>query len=140
MLISDHNNALIQYTHINLIMTEVQNSDLKRLIEAAYNGFNSRDIDSVLPLMHQNIHWPKAFEGGYVIGQEAIREYWTRQWSEINPIVKPQTITEREDGSVEVLVHQLVKDLDGNTLFDDTVKHVYEVQNQLLLKMDIEND
>ena len=112
----------------------------EHLIAAAYTGFNARDIDSVLPLMHQDIHWPKAFEGGYVIGKEAIRAYWTRQWSEINPIVKPQTIIVREDGKVAVLVHQLVKDLAGNTLFDGDVKHVYQLKNDLLLQMDIEAD
>ena len=112
----------------------------EHLIAAAYTGFNARDIDSVLPLMHQDIHWPKAFEGGYVIGKEAIRAYWTRQWSEINPIVKPQTITLRENGKVEVLVHQLVKDLEGNVLFDGDVKHVYEVKKDLLFQMDIETD
>lgn len=115
-------------------------SKTERLIEAAYKGFNNRDIDSVLLLMDKNIHWPKAFEGGYVIGKEAIRAYWTRQWSEINPIVKPQTITVREDGKVAVLVHQLVKDLAGNTLFDGDVKHVYQLKNDLLLQMDIEAD
>lgn len=121
-------------------MSEDQKMSVDNIIEKAYKGFNSRDIDSVLPLMHQEIHWPKAFEGGYVVGPEAIRGYWTRQWSEINPIVKPQAIIKREDGKVEVLVHQLVKDLDGNTIFDDNVKHVYEIQNGLLLKMDIETD
>jgi len=121
-------------------MTEDQSTNVRRLIETAYKGFNNRDIDSVLPLMHHDIHWPKAFEGGHVIGPEAISEYWTRQWSEINPIVKPQVITEREDGKVEVLVYQLVKDLKGDILFDGTVKHLYEIQDGLLLRMDIGSD
>ena len=121
-------------------MTEDKFSKTINLIEIAYKGFNSRDIDSVLPLMHHNIHWPKAFEGGYVISPEEIRAYWTRQWSEINPVVKPQSIIAREDGKVEVLVHQLVKDLEGNVLFDGNVKHIYEIENDLLLKMDIEAD
>lgn len=117
-----------------------QISKTEHLIEAAYKGFNNRDIDSVLLLMDEHIHWPKAFEGGHVIGKEAIREYWTRQWSEINPIVNLKTITVREDGKVAVLVHQLVKDLAGNILFDGEVKHVYQVKNDLLLQMDIEAD
>ncbi len=121
-------------------MNQDQPSKIKRLIEKAYNGFNNRDIDSVMPLMHEDIHWPKAFEGGYVVGPQQIRAYWTRQWSEINPIVTPQAIIEREDGRVEVLVHQLVKDLEGKVLFDGNVKHVYEIRNDLLLKMDIEAD
>jgi len=51
-------------------MTEEHIAKIERLIEAAYKGFNNRDIDTVLPLVHQDIHWPKAFEGGYVIGRE----------------------------------------------------------------------
>lgn len=118
---------------INSHMTSNQS-----LIEKAYKGFNNREVDTVLPLMHSNIHWPKAFEGGYVIGHEAIRDYWTRQWTEINPIVNPVSITERPDGKVEVLVNQLVKDLSGNILFDGIVKHVYVIENELLQHMDIE--
>jgi len=108
------------------------------LIQRAYTGFNNRAIDAVLPIMQPDIHWPKAFEGGYVIGHEAVREYWTRQWSEINPIVKPVTITERPDGKVEVEVDQLVKDLDGQILFDGRVKHIYTIHGGLLQQMDIE--
>jgi hypothetical protein len=121
-------------------MTEEQKSKTERLIEKAYEGFNSRNIDSVLPLMHADIHWPKAFEGGYVVGREEIRTYWTRQWGEINPIVNPIAITERPNGKVEVLVHQLVKDLDGKVIFDGNVKHIYDVQDDQLLKMDIETE
>lgn len=119
-------------------MVEDQALKNKLLIKKAYQGFNSREIDAVLSLMHQDIHWPKAFEGGYVIGHEAVRDYWTRQWSEINPKVEPTAINERPDGKVEVEVYQLVKDLSGNILFDGKVKHVYMINDGLLQQMDIE--
>ena len=114
------------------------NSKYTDIINKAYTGFNSRDIDAVFSVMHQDIHWPKAFEGGYVIGHEAVRDYWTRQWSEINPKVEPITITDRPDGKVEVEVYQLVKDLEGNILFDGKVKHVYVIRDNLLYSMNIE--
>ncbi|WP_295769174.1 ketosteroid isomerase [uncultured Mucilaginibacter sp.] len=116
-----------------------QSTIIERLILAAYSGFNMRDIDSVLSLMHPDIHWPKAFEGGYAIGIGEIKIYWNRQWSEINPKVIPLAIENLEDGRVEVLVHQLVTDLEGNVIFDGNVKHVYEIQNGLLYKMNIED-
>jgi len=116
------------------------NSKYQSIIQKAYTGFNARDIDTTLSTMHPNIHWPKAFEGGYVIGHDAVRNYWTRQWSEINPKVEPVAITERPDGKIEVEVDQLVKDLEGNFLFDGKVKHVYAIKNDLLLSMDIENE
>jgi len=114
------------------------NSKYQSIIQKAYTGFNARDIDTTLSTIHPDIHWPKAFEGGYVIGHEAVRDYWTRQWSEINPNVEPVAITERPDGKVEVEVDQLVKDLEGHILFDGKVKHVYVINDGLLQRMDIE--
>lgn len=109
------------------------------LIKKAYSAFNLRDIDTALSTMHQEVQWPKAFEGGYVEGHEAIREYWSRQWSEINPNVEPIGFNERNDESLEITVHQIVKDLQGNLMFDGTVKHIYSLQDDLLRRMDIEN-
>ena len=119
-------------------MDEQQMLTNKELIKKAYTGFNSREIDAVLAIMHPDIHWPKAFEGGYVVGHEAVRDYWTRQWSEINPKVEPVAITERADRKIEVDVYQLVKDLASNILFDGKVKHVYVITDRLLQQMDIE--
>jgi hypothetical protein len=113
-------------------------SPYEQLIRKAYAAFNARDIDTALSTMHENIQWPKAFEGGYVTGKEAIREYWTRQWNEINPNVEPAGFKAREDGSLEILVHQKVKDLEGNILFDGAVKHIYSLEDGLLRRMDIE--
>ncbi|MFT3679917.1 MAG: nuclear transport factor 2 family protein [Ferruginibacter sp.] len=108
------------------------------LINKAYAAFNDRDIDTALSTMHPGVQWPKAFEGGYVSGHDEIRAYWTRQWTEIDPNVEPVQLTERPDGSLEITVHQKVKDLEGNTIFDGTVKHVYTLQEGLLKRMDIE--
>lgn len=108
------------------------------LIIKAYAAFNTRNIDSALSTFHADVQWPKAFEGGYVSGHDEIRDYWTRQWTEINPNVEPTDITERQDGTLEVKVHQLVKDLDNKVLFDGIVKHIYTVQDGLLRRMDIE--
>ena len=53
--------------------------DTKTIIEQAYCAFNRRDIDAALSSMTHDVSWPKASEGGEVIGKEAIRAYWTRQ-------------------------------------------------------------
>lgn len=111
---------------------------LQDLIKKAYAAFNARDIDTALSTMHPDIEWPKAFEGGYVSGHDEIRVYWTRQWTEINPHVEPVGLNERQDGTLEISVQQLVKDLQGNQLSDGIVKHIYTVQDRLLRRMDIE--
>lgn len=113
-------------------------SQYEELIRKAYIAFNARDIDTALSTMHEDVEWPKAFEGGYATGKDAIREYWTRQWKEINPVVQPVGFNERQDGTLEITVHQTVKDLADNLVFDGTVKHIYALQGGLLRRMDIE--
>ena len=111
---------------------------IQDLIKKAYDAFNDRDIDMALSTMHPDVEWPKAFEGGYVSGHTEIRKYWTRQWTEINPRVEPVGFNKKDDGTVEIIVHQIVKDLEGNLMFDGMVKHNYVLQDGLLRRMDIE--
>ncbi|WP_281632343.1 nuclear transport factor 2 family protein [Flavobacterium luteolum] len=108
------------------------------IIEKAYNAFNERNIANCLSTMQDDVQWSKAWEGGYISGHDEIREYWTRQWTEINPKVLPVGFDERENGSLEVKVRQTVKDLQGNLMFDGLVKHVYTFQDGLIKTMDIE--
>ena len=112
-------------------------ADTKTLIEQAYSAFNKRDIDGALALMTQNVSWPKASEGGKVVGKEEIRAYWTRQWGEFDPHVEPLAITEEDGGKVHVRVHQLVKSLQGEVLFDGEVFHVFTVNSGLIAAMDL---
>ena len=108
------------------------------LIKKAYAAFNERNIEKALSTMQPGVQWSKAWEGGYISGHDEIRQYWTRQWKEINPSVEPIGFTERPDGSLEVQFHQRVKDLQGNSMFDGTVKHIYTFENSLIKTMDIE--
>ena len=107
------------------------------LIAQAYSAFNRRDIDSALALMSDNVNWPKASEGGRIVGKEEIRAYWTRQWQEFDPHVEPLDVIEQEDGTTAVKVHQLVKSLDGDVLSDSEVWHVYTIANDLIERMDL---
>ena len=114
-------------------------SRYEELIKKAYSAFNARDIDTVLSTMNADVQWPKSSEGSdYANGHNEIREYWTRQWTEINPKVEPIGLNERQNGSLEVEVHQNVKDTQGNLVFDGTVKHVYTFKEGLIKRMDIE--
>lgn len=107
-------------------------------IRKAYAAFNERDIDKALSAMQVDVQWSKAWEGGYISGHDEIKQYWTRQWTEINPNVEPIGFNERKNGSLEVRVHQKVKDLQGNLMFDGLVKHIYTFQDGLIKTMDIE--
>jgi hypothetical protein len=107
------------------------------LLARAYAAFNHRDIESALALMSENVSWPKASEGGRVVGKEEIRSYWTRQWKEFDPHVEPLETIDREGGITEVRVHQLVKSLGGDVLSDSEVWHVYTIANGLIERMDL---
>ena len=110
-------------------------ADTKTTIEQAYAAFNRRDIDGALALMTEDVSWPKASEGGKVIGKEEIRSYWTRQWSEFDPHVEPLAMTEEDGVKIRVRVHQLVKSLEGDVLSDREVLHVFTVNNNLIAAM-----
>ena len=112
-------------------------SDTKTLIRQAYSAFNKRDIDGALAMMTHNVSWPRASEGGKVVGKQEIRAYWTRQWSEFDPHVKPLAITEEDSGKTRVRVHQLVKSLQGDVLSDSEVLHVFTMNNGLIAAMDL---
>ena len=107
------------------------------LIAQAYSAFNQRNVDGALALMSETVSWPKASEGGRVVGKEGIRPYWTRQWKEFDPHVEPLEVINQKGGITDVKVHQLVKSLSGDVLSDSEVWHVYTIANGLIGRMDI---
>lgn len=102
-----------------------------------YDAFNRRDIDPILALMHPQVEWPNGMEGGWVHGREGVRAYWTRQWGAVDPHVEPVRFDADDQGRIITEVHQVVRDLSGNTLLDRSVQHVYLIQDGLILRMDI---
>jgi len=110
-------------------------TDTKTLIEQAYSAFNKRDIDGALALMTEDVNWPRASEGGRVVGKEEIRAYWSRQWGEFDGHVEPLEITEEDGGKVRVRVRQLVRSLQGDVLSDSEVLHVFTMNGGLIAAM-----
>jgi hypothetical protein len=107
-------------------------------LRSLYQAFNERDIEATLAGMSEDVDWPNGWQGGREQGHEAVREYWTRQWAEIDPHVDVVSIATRPDGRVAVDVHQLVLDRGGDLLSDSRVVHVYELRDGLVVRMDIE--
>jgi SnoaL-like domain len=119
-------------------MTDHHETNDRELLAGAYRDFNARRIDAVLDLLHPKVAWANGMEGGHVHGREAVREYWTRQWSIFNPHVEPVQINPDATGRMIVEVHQVVRDLEGKILVDTTVHHAYRIANGLIERMDIE--
>jgi hypothetical protein len=112
-------------------------SEIEQQLRDLYTHFNARDADGVLAACAADVDWPNAWEGGRVVGHDAVRDYWTRQWAEIDPNVEPEAITERADGSVAVEVHQVIRDLSGAVVADGHVVHVYELRDGLVTRMSV---
>ena len=112
-------------------------ADVRELLRRAYAAFNARDIDAVLSVMHPDVEWPNAMEGGYLYGHDGVRAYWTRQWGLIDPLVEPQAFSTEPDGRILVKVHQRVLDKDGSTLLEGRVQHIYSIRDGLVRHMEI---
>jgi hypothetical protein len=117
-------------------MTNQSNQEIQ-LLRAAYAAFNAREIGAALALMTADVTWPKAFRGGFVQGHEAIRAYWTEQWSEIDPHVEPVAFYPQSASQVMVDVHQVVRDLAGSMLADEHVGHLFTIDNGLIRAMEV---
>lgn len=111
--------------------------DSRTTIEQAYSAFNRRDVDGALALMTQDVSWPKASEGGRVVGREEVRAYWIRQWSEFDPHVEPLAMTREEGGKMRVRVRQIVKTLQGDILSVSEVVHVFTMSDGFISAMDL---
>lgn len=110
------------------------------LLKKAYAAFNARDIPIALATMQPDVVWPNGMEGGVVHGHEGVRAYWTRQWSMIDPHVKPVTFEVDDQGRIDVGVQQIVRDINGKVLVDRTVHHVYTLRNGLIGSMEIREE
>jgi hypothetical protein len=115
-----------------------QSAEKFDLLRAAYVAFNARDIDAALALMTTDVAWPRAFKGGFVRGHDAVRAYWTEQWSEIDPRVEPVAFQLEDDAHILVDVHQVVRDLRGAGLADERVGHRFVLQHGLIQQMDVQ--
>ena len=84
-------------------------------------------------------------DGGYVHGRDAVRAYWTRQWSLVSPYVEPVSFHPISDEVIKVDVRQTVYDLGGQPLqgqahglTDKMVGHVFHFRDGKVSRFDIE--
>lgn len=111
-------------------------SNLKDFFLDLYKNFNERKIDLVIAEMADDVKWANGMDGGYVYGQNAVKEYWTRQFTLVNSNVTPLKI-DSGNGTVKIEVHQVVRDLNGNLLADELVYHFFHVRDNKIIEFDI---
>jgi hypothetical protein len=110
------------------------------VLRAAYAAFNARDVDAAIELMHPEVDWPNAWEGGRLIGRQVVAAYWARQFESNLSTVDPERFDPQSDGSIKVTVHQVVRDARTNDLLSDThVLHRYRLKDNLVVRMDVDD-
>ncbi|MBY8873129.1 nuclear transport factor 2 family protein [Micromonospora sp. PLK6-60] len=109
----------------------------RQLLDQLYAAFNRRDLPTLLSALAPDVSWPNGWEGGIVHGRQQVRDYWTRQWAEIDPVVRPVAFDVEADGRLNVTVHQVVRDRAGAVIADGEVRHVYRFVDGLVAEMEI---
>ena len=116
-----------------------------RTLTWMYDRFNARDIDGVLSALADDVVWANGMDGGHVHGRDAVRAYWTRQWAVVTARVEPISFDHAADGSVIVRVEQIIRDLDGRQLQDQThglrdkqLGHVFRFSQGKVVRFDIQ--
>ncbi len=134
----EHDREAYTDAKAEFILATVHRAAAHLLLRSAYRAFNARDIDAALELMHPEVDWPNAWEGGRVVGHAALRDYWNRQFAAISSIVEPLNFTKESDGSITVDVHQVVHDVHtGELISETTVRHSYQLRNGMITRMDV---
>jgi len=117
-----------------------------KILLGLYDRFNARDIDGVLAVLAKDVVWANAMDGGHVHGRDAVRAYWTRQWSIVSPLVEPVDFHRSADGALVAEVRQSVRDLEGRPLSGQThglrdkkVGHVFRFQDGKVVRFDVQD-
>jgi ketosteroid isomerase-like protein len=120
--------------------------DNEKVLERIYDRFNARDIDGVLAALTDDVAWANGMDGGHVHGREAVREYWTRQWTMVSPHVEPIGFRRTGDGAIVAKVRQSIRDLEGKPLQaqthglkDKMVGHVFRFRMGKVARFDIQD-
>jgi hypothetical protein len=102
-----------------------------------YERFNARDVEAVLAAMAPDVQWANSTDGGHLVGHEAVRAYWTRQWAEIAPTLIPEQFSTDPLGRVVIDGRLRVRDRAGMLLADSRFKHAYTFEDGLVQRMDL---
>ncbi len=107
------------------------------LLRTSYAAFNARDITVTLRALAPDVEWADQLEGVTVHGPEAVADYWKRQWAVMDPHFELKHFEFDRNGHVVVTLIQTVRGMDGVTISQGLVRHVYEFEKGLVRRMRI---
>lgn len=104
----------------------------QQFLQNLYDAFNNREIETIISLMRPDVKWANGVEGGFVYGSDAVREYWTNQFKDIQVQLETLKFETDENNRNVVTVHQVIKDLQGNLLADATIQQIFTIEDGLI--------
>jgi nuclear transport factor 2 (NTF2) superfamily protein len=111
----------------------------QQFLQGLYDAFNTREIETILSLMHPDVKWANGMEGAFVYGRDQVREYWRKQFERIQPELEPLHYDADENNRHIVTVHQIIRDGEANVLMEKTVQHIFTIENGLIRIFEIGN-
>ena len=126
------NQRKLNPTDISNLQMVITMSSNRQFLQNLYDAFNNREIETIISVMHPDVKWANGVEGGFVYGRDAVREYWTNQFKDIQPELETLKFeTDKNDRNV-VTAHQVIKDLQGNLLVDATVRQIFTIEDGMI--------
>lgn len=104
----------------------------QQFLQHLYDAFNKREIETIISSMHPDVKWANGLEGGFVYGRDAVRQYWTNQFQDIQVELEPLTFETDESNRNVVTVHQIIKDVQGKLLADVTIHQIFTIDDGLI--------
>ncbi|MEL6457210.1 MAG: nuclear transport factor 2 family protein [Cyanobacteria bacterium J06621_15] len=107
-------------------------SSSQEFLQKLYDAFNNREIETIISFMHPDVKWANGLEGGFVYGQDAVREYWKNQFNHIRAELETLKFETDKNNRNVVTVHQVIRDLQGNLLADATIQQIFTIEDGLI--------
>ena len=109
----------------------------EEFLRKLYDAFNRREIETVLSMIAEDVKWANGMEGGFIYGRDNVREYWRRQFEVFSPQLEILKIETNQNERTVVIVHQIVKDLEGNIVAERTVEQIFTFDRELIKTFEI---
>jgi hypothetical protein len=111
--------------------------DAEPLLRRAYAAYNAQDLNTLTAMLSDDVDWPDG-AGGRLHGRDAVRAYWTEQWTRLRTHDEPVGFEATGDGRTAVRLHQVVRDLEGSVLSTGDLVYVFRVEDGRIRRLDIE--
>ncbi|HXO19656.1 MAG TPA: nuclear transport factor 2 family protein [Thermoanaerobaculia bacterium] len=108
-------------------------------LRAGYRAFNRRDVEKALQMLDPQVEWPNRIARRVLCGQQALRQYWTRQFRLFDCRVEPEELVEEGD-RILAIVRQRVRRLSSGAQQDLQIGHLYTFRGVRAMKMQVFTD